>query len=43
MVHAWFAEFSISYSALFTNAGSPWPPYSGSQPSAGQPASTYWR
>src|SRR5690349_1811732 len=43
IVHAWFAEFIISYSALLTNAGKPWPPKSGSQPSAGQPASTYWR
>src|ERR1700731_924395 len=35
MVHAWLAEFIISYSALLTNIGKPCPPNCGSQASAG--------
>jgi hypothetical protein len=41
MVQAWLALLSISYTQGSPPCGRPWPPYSGSQDSAGQPPSTY--
>ena len=40
MPNAMFADDTISFHASDTMCGMPWPPYTGSLPSAGQPPST---
>ena len=43
MAKAALAAALVSPTAKLTTAGMPWPPYSGSELSAGQPASTICR